>query len=198
MNRKPVPGETPLDDLSGLRLKHIKTQNQLNRAEFDSINKILPKYFLEKLSDRKAPFTYEWVLKVHEEMFGEVWIWAGKLRETEMNIGVKPALIPSELNRLLFDFHKWEKAGGSVMETSARLHHRLVWVHPFRGGNGRWARILTNIYLRKKNAGLIQWPEDEISAGKLRNEYIEALQSADHGHEGLLLNLHKKYQENPG
>jgi len=195
VNPGKVPGETPLDDLSGLRLKYVKTQEQLNRAEFDNINRVLPKYFLGKPSDRKAPFTYAWLLRTHEEMFGDVWAWAGTPRETEMNIGVKPALIPSELNRLLFDFHAWEKAGDPAIQTAARFHHRLVWIHPFNGGNGRWARIAANIYLKKKQEGLILWPEDEIGAGKLRLEYIEALKSADSGDEAPLLGLHKRYQE---
>ncbi|MBI4208502.1 MAG: Fic family protein [Deltaproteobacteria bacterium] len=36
-------------------------------------------------------------------------------------------------------------------ELSARLHHRLVWIHPFENGNGRWARLIMNIHLKKYN-----------------------------------------------
>lgn len=33
------------------------------------------------------------------------------------------------------------------LEAAARFHHRLVQIHPFPNGNGRHARIATDIFL---------------------------------------------------
>ncbi len=34
---------------------------------------------------QEAPFTYDWFLKLHIEMFGNVWDWAGKPRQIKEN-----------------------------------------------------------------------------------------------------------------
>jgi Fic family protein len=36
------------------------------------------------------------------------------------------------------------------VETAAFLHHRFVEIHPFTDGNGRVARLLSNLYLIAK------------------------------------------------
>jgi len=40
----PIPGQTPLDDLSGLRDKRILTTAELNSAEAENIRKATLKY----------------------------------------------------------------------------------------------------------------------------------------------------------
>ncbi len=191
-----VPGETPPGDLSGLKQKHIKTQAHLNLAEFESINRVLPKYFLAPLTDGKVKFNYQWFLKLHREMFDEVWEWAGEIRKTGLTIGIKPERIGSELHQLTAELDQWEKEKVDPLEIAVRLHHRLVWIHPFYGGNGRWARFAANIYLRKNKQPMIFWPEDQLAVeGGLRVQYIAALQKADHGDFNPLTQLHKQYQE---
>jgi len=187
-------GQTPLADSSGLILAHIFTQEALDRAEFANVNKILPKYILKKPADRTAPFNFRWFLWLHEEMFGEVWEWAGKLRRHALNLGVEPEKIASELHAVQAGLHQWEENKTDAFEIAVRLHYRLVWIHPFAGGNGRWARMAANIYLRKKDLPLILWPEDRITIqGVVREAYIVALRKADGGDMGPLIDLHKQY-----
>jgi len=189
-----LPGQTPLDDISGLIPKNILTQEQLNIAEFVNINKVMLKYFTKKLTPKTAAFKYQWLMKLHCEMFGEVWKWAGKPRKTEKSVGVKPYLIGQEIHRFEKDVEEWEKAKMPMVEIAARIHHRLVQIHPFENGNGRWARMATNIYLRKRGFDAIQWPEEQMFiADEFRAKYIEALKSADlHGYE-LLIELHRRF-----
>ncbi|HXV27759.1 MAG TPA: mobile mystery protein B [bacterium] len=196
LNPPKVPGATPPDDFSGLKTKYVKTQAQLNLAEFENINRVLPKYFLAPLTGNKAKFNYEWFLKLHREMFDDVWEWAGEIRKTGLTIGIEPKKIGAELHRLTAELHQWEKERVDLFEIAVRLHHRLVWIHPFYGGNGRWARFAANIYLRKKNQRLVFWPEDQMTVESgLRVEYIEALREADHDDFTHLIRLHKQYQE---
>ncbi|HOW88382.1 MAG TPA: mobile mystery protein B [Candidatus Omnitrophota bacterium] len=197
MERTGPEGEgTPLPDPSGLIPQHIFTKEALDRAEFANVSKVLPKYLLKKPSDRTAPFDFKWFLKLHEEMFGEVWDWAGKLRKHELNLGVAPAKIAAELHAVQNELRRREENKMGPLEIAVRLHYRLVWIHPFAGGNGRWARMAANIYLRKKGLSLILWPEDRITIqGKVRDAYIAALRKADQGDIASLVDLHKRFLE---
>lgn len=187
-------GQTPLPDTSGLLPGHIFTKEALDRAEFANVNKVLPKYLLKKPAARTAPFNFKWFLKLHEEMFGDVWDWAGKLRKHGLNLGVPPGKIASELHAAQAGLHAWEEDGVAPLEIAVRLHYRLVWIHPFAGGNGRWARMVANIYLRKKDLPLILWPEDRMTVqGVVRDAYIRALRKADQGDLRPLSEWHQQY-----
>lgn len=181
-------GQTPIDDLSGLKLK-IATREQLDIAEYENNIKADKKYLLKKLTAKYAPFTYKWLLQVHKDMFGEVWDWAGIIRNSEKSVGVPVVKIPFELQRILFDFHTWEKEKMPMIEMVTRLHHRLVQVHPFENGNGRWARMIANICLHKKRLPIIEWPKDKV----IRPKYLAALKAADHGDYEQILKFHNEY-----
>lgn len=194
MLSKTPAGATPLEEISGLIPKHISTKQELDELEFANINKATQKYFLKKLNDKKAPFTLSWLFQVHKEMYGEVWEWAGRPRTTELNIGSSPFQIGEQLKQLTDNFLYWEEESSmGTLEKAARLHHGLVKIHPFKNGNGRWARLIANIYLRKKGSGLIQWPEETLQVDSpFRVNYIAALQAADQGDYQKLITLNQE------
>jgi fido (protein-threonine AMPylation protein) len=140
-----IPGETPLDDLSGLRIKGIRTTAELNAAEAENIRKATMKYLASRPLARSARFDVRWLRHLHREMFGEVWAWAGEFRRSETNIGCKPHKIESRLHDLLEDLKAWRASGMPLLEQGVRLHHVAVQVHPFPNGNGRWSRMAGNI-----------------------------------------------------
>ena len=144
----PIPGETPIDDISGLKVKSVTTRPELNEVEAENIRKAFVKYLAAKPPRRVARFDLPWVLRLHHEMFGDVWTWAGKVRTTGTNIGVPPEQIQIQLKSLLDDLAFWEEQETELMEQAVMLHHRAVQIHPFKNGNGRWARLLANIWLK--------------------------------------------------
>jgi Fic family protein len=83
----------------------------------------------------------------------------------------------------------------SLLEQSARLHYRAVWIHPFWNGNGRWARLLANIWLGRHKNPLILWPESIGQESPIRNDYLRALNAADDGEFDPLLALHSRYAD---
>ncbi len=189
-------GATPLepDDLEGLIPDHITTREELNEAEFANISEAHIKYLGRIPSRKKAPITASWLKTLHREMYGAVWRWAGIPRKREMSVGVLPHHIEPELKKLEDDFTSWEKHKHDPLEISARLHHRLVWIHPFPNGNGRWARLAVNIYLKEQAKPLIVWPENEIIIEtRVRDEYLKALRAGDKGDLDPLLKLHKRF-----
>ena len=134
--------------------------------------------------DKKlAPFSFEWFLLLHKEMFGEVWEWAGQLRHVELSIGIKAYLVSTEIKKLVDDLAFWEQNRSfNVIEIASRIHHRAVQIHPFINGNGRWSRMLANIYLKQNGLQPTKWNENLLSKENLhRDDYIKALKSADNG-----------------
>ena len=79
-------GATPIDpnEAEGLLLTHITTCGELDRWEQDNIAEALA--WLEKPKPRDI-FNEDFVRELHKRMFGNVWKWAGKFRNTDKNIG---------------------------------------------------------------------------------------------------------------
>lgn len=132
-----LPGETPIDDISGLKVPVITTRRELDSVEGENIRVALVKYFGQPPCDHVASFDLDWVLKLHREMFGDVWAWAGQVRTRNLNLGDPHYLIRENLYNLLQDLETWAKYGMDRVEQAARLHHRAVLIHPFFNGNGR-------------------------------------------------------------
>src|SRR5258708_11461143 len=144
----PIPDETPID-LSFLKDKSITSGQQLNLREAQNISRAVLKYLAAKPTRASARFDFSWSLKLHGEMFGDVWEWAGDTRKADSNIGVPWPQINQGLFDLLNDLEYWEQHSTiSLLEQAVNLHHRAVQIHPFENGNGRWSRMLANIWLK--------------------------------------------------
>ena len=186
------PGGTPLDQdgLDALIPDYITTQAELNTLERENIVEAMNWALQKKHSDfLNATFTFG----VHKRMFNRVWKWAGKPRKSNTNIGVFKEQIATELANLFADTRYWiENKTYSWDEIGVRFHHRLVSIHAFVNGNGRHARLMTEILLLSAEQEPFSWgmktSEGELDVeGALRNEYISALQAADQGDfSGLL------------
>lgn len=65
-------------------------------------------------------------------------------------------------------------------EAAARFYHRLTFVHPFPNGNGRHARLLTDVLLVARGRPWFTWGQSDLHrAGYDRDQYVEALRAAD-------------------
>jgi Fic-DOC domain mobile mystery protein B len=192
----PIPGETPIDDISGLKIKGITTRAELNTFEAANIDKVVAKYLATRPTRRSARFNYAWCLKLHKQMFGEVWNWAGVPRVTKLNIGMASHAIPENLAMLLQDLESWPGFKIGSFEQAARLHHRAVQIHPFLNGNGRWARMLANIWLKLNRQPVTRWPEKVIgTTSEVRAHYMAAIIKADGGELDDLIAMHREFAE---
>jgi len=192
---KPIDDATPLDDISGLKLPSDKVYSlkEIYVAEANNIAIATIKYLSAPPSKKIAPFSYEWLLQLHEEMFGNVWDWGGKFRQVELSIGIKAYQVPTALKELRDDIAYWDKNKTfDIYETATRIHHRAVQIHPYKNGNGRWSRMLANIYLKQNNLEPTKWNENLLSKDNpKRDSYIKALKKADNGDYCDLINMHK-------
>jgi len=138
---------------------------------------------------RRDMLTVDFALRLHREMFGNVWEWAGTYRRTEKNIGIAPNRIGIETAQLIDDVRYWsDHATFEPDETAVRLHHRLVWVHPFPNGNGRHARMMADLLVQRLGNQPFSWGGQNLQdIGALRQAYVEALRRADQHDIGPLL-----------
>lgn len=188
----PIEGETPIDP-SFIKDKTIKTRAALNTAQAENIRKAVVKYFAGRLTRAMARFDYAWFLKLHEEMFGDVLACAGQQRAHDLNLGVKWGQISEQLAQLEQNLVEWQNHQ-SPLEQAVRLHYESVRIHPFYDGNGRWARMLGNVWLRLNKHPITEWPEAQIGeTSPIRNEYLSAIRTADTGDLDALLALHARY-----
>lgn len=167
-----------------------------NQVEAENITLAAAKYLVGHLTDKVALFTFDWSFKLHEEMFGNVWKWAGKARMCDLNLGCPFYGVEAQVLDLAKTIPYWGKNPNQFIEDAALLHYRAVKIHPFLNGNGRWSLMLANIWLRKHGAKPIVWPEQLIGeVSPVRNEYLEAIQATDRNEYRLLNELHRRYAQ---
>jgi Fic-DOC domain mobile mystery protein B len=179
-------GATPLtpDDAKGLIPKGLSTRAHLD--QFESRN--IQQGFMWAMRGKKTPadiLSIDFCLKLHKQMFNKTWQWAGQFRRYEVNIGnTPPVMISMSVKNLLDDVLAWiEFETYPLEEICIRFHHRLVYIHPFPNGNGRHARMMTDLLLRSLGQPLFTWGAGtNLTPGsKNRMDYIAALRMADAG-----------------
>jgi Fic family protein len=116
------------------------------------------------------------------------------LRTSDKNIGVAWQQVETSLFTLMNDLNFWEaNATFDLLEQAMLLHHRSVQIHPFENGNGRWSRLLANIWLKRHDHPLTEWPEETVGEqSTIRDEYLQAIRRADDGEYGLLRDMHRR------
>ncbi|MGH7882540.1 MAG: mobile mystery protein B [Candidatus Dormibacteraceae bacterium] len=179
-------GATPLgpDDIVGLRRSDIVLRAELNRAEAENIAVAMHWAFTRR--PLLATLLTQRYLKIlHRRMFGEVWKWASQYRKRESSIGIAPYRISTELENLLLDIQTQTadlaRLPWPADEIAVRFHHRLVSIHPWPNGNGRHARLATDLLVIALGQPRFTWGH----AGQLRENnsarttYLSALRIAD-------------------
>lgn len=181
MNFDYPDGATPLDadEAQGLLLSHITSRGELDRWEQENISEAEAWAFRRKPKDI---LTIGFLKRMHKRMFGNVWRWAGERRTSGKNIGVDMWQIDTGLQNLCADCATWIEFGTYPPdEIAVRFHHRLTAIHPFPNGNGRHARLMTDILLvHLLGQPRFTWGSGNlVNAGDCRQQYINALRAAD-------------------
>ena len=192
-------GGTPIGDAEGLLLPETSTMADLSAAEAENILRAAGKHLRRRHNPRRAWLTEEFLRAVHRDMFDGVWEWAGTYRRSELNIGVAPHRVREEIGKACADARFWDTQTENplpVLERAVRLHHRLAWIHPFRNGNGRHARLMADIYLNAHGHALPVWPSGDIARkGGARDAYLAALKEGDRDNFAPLADYTRRYLE---
>ena len=179
---------TPLtaEERAELIPSYIALRHELNEAEQSNIGDgqrwaesrkrdVLDRVFLNEL---------------HRRMFGDVWRWAGRDRTTGRNIGVDAYRITMDVQQAIDEARYWV-AHGTYPPDEIAIHfsHRLVFIHPFPNGNGRFSRLAGDLLAEQLGERPFTWGRTNlVDAGQTRATYVAALRAADeHDIEPLLL-----------
>ena len=153
MNRYSTNGEEGeiLHNLLGLT-----DEEAIHNAEFEGFltAEIL---FTENLTP-KTKFTIKYICDIHRTALKELYSFAGHYRSVNVSKGgfVFPAgrfipdnmrIFEEEILAHLPDHYAHQE---ELIKDIAKVHGELLFIHPFREGNGRTARILANLMARKQ------------------------------------------------
>jgi Fic-DOC domain mobile mystery protein B len=183
-----VPGNTPLDqDDVALLIPSLSTQGELNQFEEANITEANAWALNPRTLKIQDPFTEPYVRELHKRMFNQTWKWAGIYRAKELSIGVPYHEIRNQIPALLGNARYWiDNKTFDPDEIAIRVHHRMAWIHPFRNGNGRHARLLADVIAVKNGHEQFTWGSITLAAaGPGRAEYIRCLKAADANNDDI-------------
>jgi Fic-DOC domain mobile mystery protein B len=175
-------GQTPIEPsiIKELKHKHVNDMSELYELESENIAQGI----VWSQSTNKDHLDYTVWLELHKQMLKNVWKFAGIIRTTELAnsdfhspFDVRPALL--ELEK---DLKTWlEHKTYDPKEMMAMFHERLLTIHPFKDGNGRWSRVLTEFVCARSGMERPTWGSKTIADDKARrDQYIEAIKIARH------------------
>lgn len=142
------------------------------------------------VTDEASALRSDFLLKAHHALYsrlpaedrvtedGDI-VEPGSLRQRDVAIQKHVAPTSASLPRFL---ERMTQVYGRLvgldplLYTIAAAHHRVVWTHPFRDGNGRSARLQTHCALYPLSGGL--WSVNHGLARK-RDDYYGLLSNAD-------------------
>lgn len=174
-------GQTPLEEdmRKELKFQHIQNMTELYEHEIENIAEGIA--WIQATNKNHTDYMV-W-LDLHKHMLGNIWKFAGKIRTSElanpefyMPYDIRPGLLGLEK-----DLKYWiENKTYPSKEMAAIFHEKLLSIHPFKDGNGRWSRVLTEFICQREEIEVPNWgreiPNDEIR----RKKYITAIKKARH------------------
>jgi len=138
--------------------------------------------FTEGLTE-KTRFNVNYILDIHKVALKHLYTFAGKYRTVNVSKGgfLFPAakFLPEIMNTFESEFlsnlpDKYDDTEILIKDV-AKIHAELLFIHPFREGNGRVARLLADLMVLK--AGYNYLSLEELRTNRFK-EYIYAVQMA--------------------
>ena len=141
---------------------------------------------LEELAKVSKPVDHVLIQQLHEIVTRGLLEDAGRYRNQNVRIaGAKKS--PPDFSKVLGLMDKFlqrlSRMRAHPVVTAAYLHHGLVEIHPFADGNGRVARLLSNLFLMRRG-----YPP-AILKKEDRKKYYTCLGKADGGDLSPLVNF---------
>lgn len=128
-------------------------------------------------------FTATDICQWHKQWLGEVYPWAGEYRQVNISKGGFVFAMAAQVPRLMLEFERKELARFTpctfdnlegVLEALAVTHCELVLIHPFREGNGRLSRLLSQLMALQAGLPLLNF---SVIKGKQREAYFAAVRA---------------------
>ena len=188
-------------------MKFSRPKNEEELQKREALGVIRASRFVRRYAQSYKPITVETICAIHKEIFKDAWPEiAGNFRNEELFITDSELLLPhytkvpqlmKKLNEdLEVKLGSLKDCAGSILELEVKVtdeaiecinnlihvaswvHHSITAIHPFMEGNGRTARLASNLILERYGlVGISVKIEKEN-----KNEYRKALAQIDkHG-----------------
>lgn len=154
----------------------LKKETEIAEAEFEGF--LTAEIMLTEQLTKQTKFNCGYIKNIHKLALGRIYSFAGKYRT--VNMSKSGFLFPSALfipqSMQMFEEEILSKLPDEYEDTEqlirdvAHVHGELLFIHPFREGNGRTARLLANLMVRKQGYTGLRF--DKINF----REYIIAVQ----------------------
>jgi len=134
--------------------------------------------FIVHLVQQRTPFSQEIIQRIHEIVTKGLLMDAGKYRTGNIRITGSPITPPRYIKIVpLMDeyIRTIKKLKTHPLKKAVFIHHRLVWIHPFFDGNGRVARLVTNLFFMQQGYPPVILKQEQ------RKTYYNVLHQADNG-----------------
>ena len=180
-----------------------RPQNEEELQKREAIGVIRASRFVRQYASSHKPIDMDTISLIHKEIFKEAWTEiAGKYRDENLEITDSKHLPPHHSQvfeqmdlagkNLSLQLEKLQKTEGllivsdvatdevlqaidDVVACVAWIHHTLTYIHPFRDGNGRTARLAANLILERYGLVGISIKMEKEN----KNRYRQALAQID-------------------
>lgn len=159
-------------------------------SEFEGFLKA--EIILTEALSSETVFDVKYILAIHQLALAHLYSFAGKFRDVNISKAGFPfaaaKFLPQTMNAFddnsLQNLPKVYSSKEALIVDVAKVHGELLFIHPFREGNGRTARVLANLMLRKHGySGLLF---DRV--GKEEFElYVRAVQKSAESDYSLMI-----------
>ena len=145
----------------------ITNQVELNKAE-EKISKQKAKQLFDSGEiDIIEAGTFAGLSKIHKILFGEIYDFAGEIRDVNISKGNFRFAPLMYLDEALKNIDKMPQ---SNFDEIIEKYVEMNIAHPFREGNGRSMRIWLDLILKKEIKKIIDWNEVD------KNDYLSAME----------------------
>lgn len=159
----------------------FSTSTEIAMSEFEGFLKA--EILLSEKLTKRTKFDTSYILNIHKLALGHLYPFAGKYRDVNLSKGGFPFAAAKYLPQTMENFNieylsklpnTYDNVDSLILDI-ARVHGELLFIHPFREGNGRTARILANLMCRKQGYHSLRFENVDKAAFDL---YVSAVQSA--------------------
>ena len=134
----------------------ITNSSELAEAEEKISKKKAVELFDSGMLDKLEPGTFETLQTIHKYLFGDIYDFAGKMRDVNISKGNFRFAPIMYLEVALENINKMPQ---SNFDEIVEKYVEMNIAHPFREGNGRSTRIWLDHILKKEIAQVIDWSQ---------------------------------------
>jgi cell filamentation protein len=161
-------------------LLNLSIRDEIDKAEFEGF--LLAELSLTEELTSRTKFNIKYIKRIHKLSLGHLYSFAGKFRTVNMSKGGFLFPVAKFISQNMDNFEKEillklparYESNADLIKDIAKVHGEFLFIHPFREGNGRTARLIPNLMVRKQGMKGLNF---EKITEKIFPEYVIAIQS---------------------